>query len=95
MIGVVIAYALPEQQWLIEVSVPAGTTVRGAIEASGLLERVPDIDLDSARVGIYGKLSTLETAVRECDRIEVYRPLIADPKDARRKRVTQARDASA
>jgi putative ubiquitin-RnfH superfamily antitoxin RatB of RatAB toxin-antitoxin module len=85
-IGVVIAYALPDHQWLIDVSVPPGTTVRGAIEASGLLAHAPGIDLDATRVGIYGKLSTLDTVVRASDRIEVYRPLIADPKDARRRR---------
>ena len=93
-IDVIVAFALPDRQWLIPLGVPAGTTVREAILCSGLLEQVPGIDLGTARVGIYGKLSTMETVVRSLDRIEVYRPLIADPKEARRKRVTQARDAS-
>jgi len=87
-IDVIVSFALPDRQWLIPFSVPAGTTVREAILRSGLLEQAPGIDLESARVGIYGKLSTMETLVRALDRIEVYRPLIADPKEARRKRAS-------
>ena len=85
-IKVSVAYALPERQYLLEVDVAPGTTLEAAIVQSGLLQLVPDIDLAQARVGIYGKLKTLETVVRERDRIEIYRPLIADPKEARRKR---------
>ena len=85
-INVSVAYALPDRQYLFELQVAPGTTLEETIQLSGLLRQVPDIDLAQARVGIYGKLKTLETLVRERDRIEIYRPLIADPKDARRKR---------
>ncbi len=85
-INVSVAYALPDRQYLIELQVAPGTTVEEAIRLSGLLRQLPEIDIARARVGIYGKLKTLETLLRERDRIEIYRPLIADPKDARRTR---------
>ena len=85
-IAVCIAYALPDRQYLVDVGVAPGTSLQDAILQSGILDMVPQIDLVQSRVGIYGKLKTLETIVREHDRIEIYRPLIADPKEARRKR---------
>lgn len=66
--------------------VPFGTTVRGVIERSRLAERWPALDLARNRVGIYGKLVSLDTLVAEGDRVEVYRPLLADPKERRRQR---------
>lgn len=86
LINVSVAYALPHRQYLVELQVAPGTTLEEAVRQSGLLQQFPDIDLTQARVGIYGKLKTPETLVRERDRIEIYRPLIADPKDARRTR---------
>ncbi|TFV98652.1 RnfH family protein [Oxalobacteraceae bacterium OM1] len=85
-VTVVVCYALPDYVFRRALSVPAGTTLRAAVEGSGLLEACPDIDLETARVGIYGKARPLDTVLRENDRVEVYRPLIADPKEARRRR---------
>lgn len=91
MVRLSVCYARPDAVFLKEVSVPAGTSVEGAIRASGLTEAYPEVDPTTARVGIYGKLKTAETLVREGDRVEVYRPLTADPKQARRKRVQKTR----
>jgi hypothetical protein len=66
--------------------VPAGTTVRSVIERSRLLERHPEIDLTQNRVGIYARFVSLEALVKDGDRVEVYRPLPADPKELRRQR---------
>jgi putative ubiquitin-RnfH superfamily antitoxin RatB of RatAB toxin-antitoxin module len=85
-INVSVAYALPDRQYLIDVQVAPGTTLEAAIRQSGFLRQMSDIDLANVRIGIFGKLKTLETIVRERDRIEIYRPLIADPKEARRTR---------
>ena len=85
-IRVEVCYALPDRQFLEALRVEEGTTLRQAIEQSGLLRKAPEIDLASARVGVYGKLKTHDTILRDRDRVEIYRPLIADPKDARRRR---------
>lgn len=85
-IGVTVAYALPDRQTLLALDVLPGTTVQDAILQSGILRQVPELDLAQSRVGIFGKLKTLDTVVRERDRIEIYRPLVADPKESRRKR---------
>ena len=90
-IRVEVAYALKDEQLLMVLEVEEGTTVRQAIERSGILGRVPGIDLDPERVGVSGKLSRLDTALRDGDRVEIYRPLVADPKEARRRRVTRRR----
>jgi putative ubiquitin-RnfH superfamily antitoxin RatB of RatAB toxin-antitoxin module len=86
-VDVEICYATPELQVRKSVQVAVGTTVQEAIMQSGLLRECTAIDLTVSRVGIYGKLKTLDTVVRAHDRIEIYRPLIADPKDSRRRRV--------
>jgi putative ubiquitin-RnfH superfamily antitoxin RatB of RatAB toxin-antitoxin module len=83
-----ICYATPQLQVLRELKVPAGATVQQAIMQSGLLREHAAIDLTNCRVGIYGKLKELDTPVRDQDRIEIYRPLIADPMESRRRRVT-------
>ena len=85
-IRVQVCYAKPEIQFLYDVSVPLGTTLQAAIEQSGILREMPEIDLLHCRVGIYAKHKTLETILRDGDRIEIYRPLIADPKESRRLR---------
>ncbi|MBC7415613.1 MAG: RnfH family protein [Herminiimonas sp.] len=82
--------ASPQRIALIDLQVAPGTTVQQAILRSGLLVQVPDLDLAACRVGIWNKLKTLETVVRDHDRIEVYRPLIADPMEARRRRADKA-----
>jgi putative ubiquitin-RnfH superfamily antitoxin RatB of RatAB toxin-antitoxin module len=84
---VVVAYSpAPRQVDLAELVVPEGATVRDAIAASGLLARHPAIDLTTQKVGVWGKVKALDTALREGDRVEVYRPLKVDPKEARRQR---------
>lgn len=85
-INVEVAYALPEEQVILPVQVKAGTTVRTAIEQSGLLSRFPQIDIDHADVGIFGKVQTMDTVLKPKDRIEVYRPITCDPKEVRRQR---------
>ncbi|MFL9880352.1 RnfH family protein [Herbaspirillum rhizosphaerae] len=82
-----ICYATPDLEIRKPVRVDVGTTVQQAIMQSGLLRECTAIDLTVCRVGIYGKLKTLDTVLREQDRIEIYRPLIADPMDSRRRRV--------
>lgn len=92
MINVEVSYALPQRQELIRVSVPEGATVRDAIDASGILAKYPDIDLDkNNKVGVYAKLTRLDTALRDRDRVEIYRPLIADPKAVRKKRAEEGK----
>lgn len=81
-----VVYAAPERQRLVSVSVPAGARVAEAIAASGVLQEFPEIDLTSNRVGIFGQLTRLDEVLRDGDRVEIYRPLIADPKEARRRR---------
>lgn len=85
-VRVQVCYAKPERQFLRELHVSPGCTLRTAIEQSGIIGDAPEIDLTVFRVGIYGKLKTLDTPLREHDRIEIYRPLIADPKESRRRR---------
>lgn len=88
-----VVYASPERQRLVSVSVPAGARVAEAIAASGVLQEFPEIDLTSNRVGIFGQLTRLDEVLRDGDRVEIYRPLIADPKEARRMRAATRRDA--
>ncbi len=81
-----VAYARPDEQVIIPLEVAADATVEEIIKASGILEKFPEIDLAKNKVGIFGKLSKLNATLRPGDRIEIYRPLIADPKEVRRKR---------
>jgi putative ubiquitin-RnfH superfamily antitoxin RatB of RatAB toxin-antitoxin module len=81
-----LCYAKPGLQFLRTLSVPPGTTLQQAIRLSGVLDAAPEIDLTTCQAGIHGKHRPLATEVREGDRIEIYRPLIIDPKDARRRR---------
>ena len=90
-IQVEVVYALPQRSWSIPVMLTAGSTLQQAISVSGILEMCPEIDLARDRVGIYGKLQGLETVLREGDRVEIYRGLRIDPKEARRKRAAGAK----
>lgn len=85
-ITVEVAYALPDKQTVVSVQVKPGTTLLEAIKLSGILEQHPEIDLANTKVGIFSKISPPETVLREKDRVEIYRPLIADPKESRRRR---------
>ena len=88
-VHVAVCYATPSQEFLHELTVEQGTTIGAAIEASGVLAAFPDINLVTQPVGIFAKKKTLDTVLRERDRIEIYRPLVADPKDSRRKRAAK------
>jgi putative ubiquitin-RnfH superfamily antitoxin RatB of RatAB toxin-antitoxin module len=85
-IVVEVAYALPDEQVLLALQVPAGTTLRQAVELSGIRTRYPEIDLERSPVGIFGRIANHDDVLRNADRIEIYRPLVADPKDTRRRR---------
>lgn len=84
-----VAYARPDTQVILTVEVDETATVNEAIVMSGILEQFPDIDLEKNKVGIFGKLTRLDEKLREKDRIEIYRPLIADPKASRKKRAAK------
>ncbi|CAM3399811.1 MULTISPECIES: RnfH family protein [Yersinia] len=86
-----VVYALPERQYVRKVSLAEGSTVEQAIEASGLLELRTDIDLQKNKVGIYSRPVKLGDRVNDGDRVEIYRPLIADPKELRRIRAEKAK----
>lgn len=90
-IKVEIAYALPQEQVILSLAVAPGTTIQQAIEQSGMLKKFPDIDLTRNKLGIFGKLSKPETVLRDRDRVEIYRPLIADPKEVRKKRAEEGK----
>lgn len=83
MLHIEIAYALPERQVIIPMTVPIGTTIAIAITHSELQQHCPDINLSEAKTGIYGRLRPLDHVLAEGDRVEIYRPLLIDPKQAR------------
>ena len=89
-VRVEVAYALRDRQALLAVEMEDGGTVRQAIQRSGILGQFPEIDLARAKVGIFGRTVSLDAPVRDGDRVEIYRPLIADPKNARRERAQRA-----
>ncbi len=84
-----VAYALPDQQVLLELEVEEGASVRQTIERSGILQRYPGIELARGRVGIFGRPVELDASLRDGDRVEIYRPLVADPKQVRRERAAR------
>jgi putative ubiquitin-RnfH superfamily antitoxin RatB of RatAB toxin-antitoxin module len=81
-----VGYALPEQQVIKVLELPAGSTVGDAIYVSGLLEQFPEITKTTLIAGVFGKVCSLEQVLNAFDRVEIYRPLIHDPKEARRQR---------
>lgn len=84
--SVAVCYALPDVSFLVQLDVDAGTTMAQAIAASGVLTRFPEIDLARNKFGVFGKLKPADTVLRDGDRIEIYRPLQADPMESRRRR---------
>lgn len=92
-INIEVTYALPEKQFLLPVKVEEGCTIEEAIIASGILALRDDIDLKKNKVGIYSRPAKLADVVQEGDRIEIYRPLIADPKELRRQRAEKSKEA--
>lgn len=91
LIEVEVAYARPDTQVIIPVKVHTDATVEEAIRHSGILEAFPEIDLDRNKVGVFGKLAKLGATLRPGDRVEIYRPLIADPKEIRRQRAAEGK----
>lgn len=90
-ITVEVVYALAQQQTLLKVQLPAESTVTQAIQASGILAKYPEIDLATNKFGVFGKLTKADTVLRDKDRVEIYRPLIADPKEVRRQRAAEGK----
>lgn len=90
---VAVAYGGQEQQVWLEVEVPEGSTVADVIQRSGVLERFPTIDLGAQKVGIFGKFTKLDMPVKAGDRVEIYRPITADPKTTPRRRRADDEDA--
>jgi putative ubiquitin-RnfH superfamily antitoxin RatB of RatAB toxin-antitoxin module len=87
-----VVYARPDTQLILEVDAPAEASIEEIIKVSGIMEKFPEIDLAENKVGIFGKLTKLNNnALRDGDRIEIYRKLIADPKEVRRKRAAEGK----
>ena len=86
-----VAYAKPDVQVIIPLTVELGTTLEQAIEQSGILDSFPEIDLNKNKVGIFSKLAKKDAVLREKDRVEIYRPLIADPKEVRKQRAAEGK----
>lgn len=90
-ITIEVAYALPHQQLIIPVQLPENTTAEQAIIASGIQKKFPEIDLKVNQIGVFGKLARLDSPLRHMDRVEIYRPLIADPKAVRKQRADEGK----
>jgi putative ubiquitin-RnfH superfamily antitoxin RatB of RatAB toxin-antitoxin module len=90
-IQVELIYALPDKQRLLSFSVEEGVTVKGAVEQSGVLEQYPELDIETMKVGLFGKLTKMTQIMRERDRVEIYRPLIADPKEVRKRKAAEGK----
>lgn len=90
-IHVEVVYALVQRQKVVPLNLPEGTTVQQAIERSGLLAEFPEIDLTKNKLGIWNKLTKADAVLRDKDRVEIYRPLIADPKEVRRQRAAEGK----
>lgn len=95
MINIEIAYALPTEQVILALEIPKECTVEEAIKRSGILERFPQIDLSTDKVGIFGKMCKLNATMHDKDRIEIYRKLIADPKESRRQQAEMQKKKAA
>jgi putative ubiquitin-RnfH superfamily antitoxin RatB of RatAB toxin-antitoxin module len=91
-IHVEVAYALPEKQAILALQVPEGTSAIDAVRQSGIERQFEGLDIEHARLGIFGKVVGPQTVLRDGDRVEIYRPLIADPKEVRKARAARARE---
>lgn len=91
LIKIEVAFATPEKQTLLALEVAADTEIEACIEQSGILVRHPEINLKQNKVGIWSRSRKLNEVVKAGDRIEIYRPLIADPKEVRRRRAEKAK----
>jgi putative ubiquitin-RnfH superfamily antitoxin RatB of RatAB toxin-antitoxin module len=88
-----VVYALPEAEDAVTLGIPGGATLLEAVQRSGVLGRHPEIDPGALRIGVFGKLRPANALAEDGDRIEIYRPLSADPKEARRARARKSRAA--
>lgn len=86
-----VAYALPTEQLIIPIKVTESISVEQAIKSSGIMLKYPEIDLAINKVGIFGKLTKLDAHLRHLDRVEIYRALIADPKEVRKQRAADGK----
>ena len=86
-----VAYALRHKQTLLNIEVDDNASVEDAIQQSNILKKYPEINLKKNKVGIFGKITSLDVKLREKDRVEIYRPLIADPKEVRKKRAAEGK----
>lgn len=86
-----VCYALPDKQELVMVDVAEGATLESAVVASGLMRKWPEISLQDGKFGVFGKILRVDSVLTEGDRVEIYRPLIADPKEVRRKRAEEGK----
>jgi len=86
-----VAYALPKEQLIIPIKVTEGITAEQAIKSSGMMAKYPEIDLAVNKIGIFGKLTRLDSLLRHLDRVEIYRALIADPKEVRKQRIADGK----
>jgi putative ubiquitin-RnfH superfamily antitoxin RatB of RatAB toxin-antitoxin module len=91
LIAVEVVYALKDRQELVPLKLPVGSTAREAIERSGLPERFPEIDWAKNKLGVFAKLVKADAVLRNHDRVEIYRPLIADPKEVRKQRAAEGK----
>lgn len=90
-IHVQVAYALPDRQEIVTIELPEGASVQQAVESSGLLQKHPEIDLARNKLGVFAKLVKSDQVLRDRDRVEIYRALIADPKEVRRQRAAEGK----
>ena len=86
-----VAYALRHKQTLLDIEVDDNASVEDAIQKSNILKKYPEINLKKNKVGIFGKITSLDVKLREKDRVEIYRPLIADPKEVRKQRAVEGK----
>ncbi|PJE77523.1 Persistence and stress-resistance antitoxin PasI [invertebrate metagenome] len=95
LLTIEVAYARSDQQKVLEIEVSNGTSVHDAVKISGMMDYFPELDIETAKLGIFGKVIVKgrEHSVKAGDRVEIYRPLLADPKEVRRRRAEQARNA--
>ncbi len=90
-IRIEVVYPLPHEQLVMAAQVPSDATIRDGIQASGILERYTELSMDTLEAGIFGKLAKLDAPLHDRDRIEIYRPLIADPKAVRKQRAAEGK----
>jgi uncharacterized protein len=90
-IDIEVVYSLPDAQYRIELNLPSGSTALGALEHSGFVDRFPGIDPETCRLGVFGRIVRRDHVLSDGQRLEIYRPLMRDPKEARRKRAADNR----